>query len=171
MKDAIVIAALQATFDEQSGEFVIHTPKDTASKFWIGGAAQHGKVHVMAILNFHGASNGQHPAFNLLEHCVLLVTGLEQPLMACVGSAADRHGVAPQVCTVFAQLMVRGKWEGPHVFVVRIRDDQGCLMRGVRILDNGAKVGCLFVLPQKHAQLLLGGWYNACLVCVAPRAP
>ena len=34
----------QATYDEQSMEFVITTPRDTASKFWIGGAAQHGKV-------------------------------------------------------------------------------------------------------------------------------
>ena len=45
-----------------------------------------------------------------------------------------------QGCTVFAQLTVRGKWEGPHVFVVRIRDDQGRPTSGVRILDNGAKV-------------------------------
>ncbi|CAK0741867.1 hypothetical protein CVIRNUC_001356 [Coccomyxa viridis] len=78
----------QATYDEQSMEFVITTPRDTASKFWIGGAAQHGKV-----------------------------------------------------CTVFAQLTVRGKWEGPHVFVVRIRDDSGRPTPGVRILDNGPKAG------------------------------
>lgn len=36
----------QATYDEDSGEFVINTPTDTASKFWIGGAAQHGKVRL-----------------------------------------------------------------------------------------------------------------------------
>ena len=41
---------------------------------------------------------------------------------------------------MFAQLTVRDKWEGPHVFVVRLRDDQGKTMPGVRILDNGAKV-------------------------------
>ena len=44
-----------------------------------------------------------------------------------------------QVCTVFAQLTINGKWEGPHVFVVRIRDDQGQLSRGVRIRDNGRR--------------------------------
>ncbi len=48
---------------------------------------------------------------------------------------------AAQVCTVFAQLTVNGKWEGPHVFVVRIRDDQGNLNKGVRIRDNGPKMG------------------------------
>ena len=46
-----------------------------------------------------------------------------------------------QVCTVFAQLTVAGKWEGPHVFVVRLRDDAGKPMPGVRILDNGPKAG------------------------------
>lgn len=82
------LAALQAIYDKETGEFVIHTPTDTASKFWIGGSAQHGKV-----------------------------------------------------CTVFAQLTVNGKWEGPHVFVVRLRDDQGKLNKGVRIRDNGPKMG------------------------------
>ena len=48
---------------------------------------------------------------------------------------------AAQVCTVFAQLTVRGKWEGPHVFVVRIRGDAGEPVPGVRILDNGPKAG------------------------------
>lgn len=48
-----------------------------------------------------------------------------------------------QVCTVFAQLTVNGKWEGPHVFVVRIRNDQGGPVPGVRIEDNGAKVCAL----------------------------
>ena len=48
-----------------------------------------------------------------------------------------------QVCTVFAQLTVRGVYQGPHVFVVRLRDDAGQAMRGVRIQDNGPKVGPL----------------------------
>ena len=51
------------------------------------------------------------------------------------------------MCTVFAQLTVRDKWEGPHVFVVRLRDDQGRTMPGVRILDNGAKVGSSGACP------------------------
>ncbi len=68
---------LQATYDASRQEFVITTPSNTASKFWIGGAGQHGKV-----------------------------------------------------CTVFAQLTVNGRWQGPHVFVVRIRDDGGRLNPG-----------------------------------------
>ena len=34
----------QATYDKASDSFIINTPDDTASKFWIGGSAQHGKV-------------------------------------------------------------------------------------------------------------------------------
>ncbi len=42
---------------------------------------------------------------------------------------------------MFAQLTVRGQYQGPHVFVVRIRDDAGAAIPGVRIQDNGPKVG------------------------------
>mmetsp|Transcript_23417 Transcript_23417/g.73395 ORF Transcript_23417/g.73395 Transcript_23417/m.73395 type:complete len:288 (-) Transcript_23417:260-1123(-) len=77
-----------AEWDPESGGFVIHTPNDTASKFWIGGAAQHAKI-----------------------------------------------------CTVFAQLSVKGVYQGPHAFIVRLRDDHMRLIPGVRIEDNGAKMG------------------------------
>lgn len=49
--DCVVVASdcaamLQATYDKASECFIINTPDDTASKFWIGGAGQHGKVRL-----------------------------------------------------------------------------------------------------------------------------
>ena len=78
----------KATFDAATDEFVLNTPSNEASKIWIGGTGQHGKV-----------------------------------------------------CVVFAQLTVGGAWQGPHVFVVRIRDDAGVVMPGVRVVDMGPKMG------------------------------
>lgn len=77
-----------AVYDPASDMFVIHTPTNDASKFWIGGA----------------------------------------------GSTA-------KICAVFAQLTIKGVWQGPHVFVVRLRDDAGNILPGVRIKDNGPKQG------------------------------
>ena len=33
-----------ATYDAASREFIINTPDNEASKYWIGGTGQHGKV-------------------------------------------------------------------------------------------------------------------------------
>ena len=68
----------------------------------------------------------------LVSHSVLI-----QPANFCRRRSSERM----QVCTVFAQLTVSGKYQGPHVFVVRIRDDSGRVATGVRIEDNGPKMG------------------------------
>jgi acyl-CoA oxidase len=36
-----------AVYDSVAEEFVLNTPNDEASKYWIGGAAQHGKVRCL----------------------------------------------------------------------------------------------------------------------------
>ncbi|WP_417443017.1 acyl-CoA dehydrogenase [Joostella sp.] len=46
-----------------------------------------------------------------------------------------------EMATVFAQLIVNGKNEGVHAILVRVRDTNGNLEPGVRIEDNGYKLG------------------------------
>lgn len=78
----------QAVYDSNSEEFVIHTPTETAQKYWIGGAADSATVSV-----------------------------------------------------VFAKLTVSGTDHGIHVFVVRLRDSNGCVLPGIQIADCGVKPG------------------------------
>lgn len=42
---------------------------------------------------------------------------------------------------VFAQLIIDGENHGVHAFIVRLRDDQGQTLEGIRIEDNGYKLG------------------------------
>jgi acyl-CoA oxidase len=46
-----------------------------------------------------------------------------------------------QVAAVFAQLIVGGECHGVHALVVPLRDDEGRLLPGVRIEDDGLKAG------------------------------
>ena len=82
------VMGIETTAVYREDGFVLSTPNNEASKFWIGGA-----------------------------------------------------GHTAKICCVFAQLTMDGVWQGPHVFVVRLRDDAGRLMPGVRIADNGPKQG------------------------------
>ena len=67
---------LQATYDKASDCFIINTPDDTASKFWIGGAGQHGKVRLESMLSWGLISLGQSCSSN----CKGTLTHVEQPV-------------------------------------------------------------------------------------------
>ena len=87
------------------------------------------------------------------QHSIVLPTHLFQDHSAALHCPAYTSHSRPQcrfvlnltailqICTVFAQLTVDGKWQGPHVFVVRLRDNNSQLTPGVKILDNGPKMG------------------------------
>ena len=77
-----------ATYDAETGEFVITTPDDPSRKDYIGNAADHASMAV-----------------------------------------------------VFAQLEINDNSEGVHAFVVPIRDGAGNPLDGVRIEDDGPKIG------------------------------
>lgn len=76
-----------ATYDEKSGNFIIHSPNLHAGKEYIGNAL-HSKMAV-----------------------------------------------------VFAQLIVKDKSHGVHAFLVPLRDENHELLAGVKVEDNGYKVG------------------------------
>ncbi len=40
----LLLVHSQATYDAATQEFVINTPNNEASKYWIGGSGQHGKI-------------------------------------------------------------------------------------------------------------------------------
>jgi len=77
-----------ATYDGDAGEWVVHTPTESARKDYIGNAARDGRLAV-----------------------------------------------------VFAQLEVGGEEHGVHALLVPIRDDDGNVLDGVTIEDDGDKLG------------------------------
>jgi acyl-CoA oxidase len=64
-------------------------------------------------------------------------TPVEEARKEYIGNAAA-HG---RMAAVFAQLIVDGEQHGVHVLVVPLRDEQGRLCDGVRIEDDGEKMG------------------------------
>ena len=76
-----------ATYDPQTDEFIIHSPREEAGKEYIGNALD------------------------------------------------------SRVASVFAQLIVGGENHGVHALVVPLRDDQHQLLPGIRVKDNGYKLG------------------------------
>ena len=81
-----------AVYDAQTQEFVLKTPTDQASKFWIGGAAQHGKVRIFRACSqqaaiAHGGWQSRHGIFNdipLKKH----VAGLRADFAQCLHTAS-----------------------------------------------------------------------------------
>ena len=67
----------------------------------------------------------------------IINTPLESAHKIYIGNAAV-HG---QMATVFAQLETNGESYGVHAFLVPIRDKNGNAIEGVRIEDNGEKLG------------------------------
>ena len=67
----------------------------------------------------------------------IIHTPNENAFKEYIGNAAV-HG---RMASVFAQLYTEGECYGVHAFVVRIRDEQGNPMPGVKIGDSGDKLG------------------------------
>ena len=48
-------------------------------------------------------------------------------------------GYTAELGVVVADLRVRGKSHGPHAFFMRLRDEAGALLPGIRVEDMGTK--------------------------------
>jgi acyl-CoA oxidase len=70
-------------------------------------------------------------------HEFVIDTPVDEAHKEYIGNAAQ-HG---QMATVFAQLIVAGEEHGVHALIVPLRDQRGDLHDGVRIEDDGEKMG------------------------------
>ena len=88
------VAGIETTahYDERGGEFVLNTPGNDASKYWIGGAGQHGKLSaVFAQLSVGGVPRGVHVfAVRIRDDAGGAVRGVE---ILDHGSKAGLNGV------------------------------------------------------------------------------
>ena len=66
---------------------------------------------------------------------------LHSPTFTAGKNYIGNAGVHGKIATVFAQLRTGGESHGVHAFVVPIRDDAGRPLPGVRLEDNGEKLG------------------------------
>ena len=88
----------------------------------------------------HG-SNVQHlgtvATYDVATQEFVITTTTESARKDYIGNAAAHASLA----VVFARLEIGGVDQGVHAFVVPIRDDRGATLAGVRIGDDGAKLG------------------------------
>ncbi len=75
--------------------------------------------------------------FDPQSHEFVIQTPVPEAHKEYIGNAAC-HG---QVAAVFAQLIVDGECHGVHALVVPLRDERGNVLDGIRIEDDGEKMG------------------------------
>ena len=116
------------------------------------GTERHHDAYLSALINAevfgcfamtesgHG-SNVQHlgtvATYDLETREFVITTTTESARKDYIGNAAAHATLA----VVFARLEIGGNDEGVHAFVVPIRDDAGAVLDGVRVDDDGAKMG------------------------------
>src|SRR6478736_7176500 len=80
---------------------------------------------------------GTFATYDLESRGFVITTPDDRSRKDYIGNAAAHAHSA----VVFAQLQIGGRSEGVHAFVVPIRDAKGNTLDGVRIEDDGAKIG------------------------------
>ncbi len=119
-----------ATYDPESGEFVIATPDRDARKDYIGNAALHARMATV-FARLRVPCSGEHSAFEPHHHPHEAATGATAaPSLPGPAGGGPARPPAPILDD-----------HGVHAFLVPIRDDRGRVLPGVRIEDCGAKEG------------------------------
>ncbi|WP_435742706.1 acyl-CoA dehydrogenase family protein [Nocardioides sp. SYSU DS0663] len=80
---------------------------------------------------------GTVATYDLATQEFVITTTREEARKDYIGNAAAHARLA----VVFAQLEVGGEGRGVHAFVVPVRDEDGAVLPGVRIEDDGLKMG------------------------------
>ena len=121
------------------------------SVYWLGTDKHHRKylkdIGTLALPGSFAMTEGGHGSnvrdievtatFDTTKDAFILHTPNELARKEYIGNAA----VHAKAATVFAQLVTNGESHGVHAFVVPLRDDKGKTLKGIRIEDNGRKLG------------------------------
>lgn len=121
------------------------------SVYWLGTEKHHRKylkdIGTLELPGSFAMTEGGHGSnvrdiettatFDTNSDSFILHTPNELARKEYIGNAA----VHAQAATVFAQLITNGESHGVHAFVVPLRDKKGHVLEGIRIEDNGRKMG------------------------------
>lgn len=121
------------------------------SVYWLGTEKHHRKylkdIGTLELPGSFAMTEGGHGSnvrdiettatFNIDDDAFTLHTPNELARKEYIGNAA----VHAQAATVFAQLITNGESHGVHAFIVPLRDKKGNVLSGIRIEDNGRKMG------------------------------
>ena len=121
------------------------------SVYWLGTDKHHRKylkdIGTLALPGSFAMTEGGHGSnvkdievtatFDPAQDAFILHTPNELARKEYIGNAA----VHARAATVFAQLVTNGESHGVHAFVVPLRDEKGNSLKGIRIEDNGRKLG------------------------------
>ena len=121
------------------------------SVYWLGTDKHHRKylkdIGTLALPGSFAMTEGGHGSnvrdievtatFDPAKDAFILHTPNELARKEYIGNAA----VHARAATVFAQLVTNGESHGVHAFVVPLRDEKGKSLKGIRIEDNGRKLG------------------------------
>ena len=121
------------------------------SVYWLGTEKHHRKylkdIGTLELPGSFAMTEGGHGSnvrdievtatFDPSKDAFVLHTPNELARKEYIGNAAAHAKAA----TVFAQLVTNGESHGVHAFIVPLRDDKGKTLTGIRIEDNGRKLG------------------------------